>query len=61
MAVLMISFFSSLIMSLIEKGDIKGGIKYIPAFMVSSVIFYYIFLALFGYFFGGISPTGAIG
>jgi Flp pilus assembly protein TadB len=61
MAILMISFFSSLIMSLIEKGDIKGGIKYIPAFMVSSVIFYYIFLAAFGYFFGGISPTGGIG
>jgi pilus assembly protein TadC len=54
MAVLMISFFSSLIMSIIEKGDIKGGIKYIPAFMLSSVIFYYIFLAAFGYFFGGI-------
>ena len=58
-AVIMISFFSSLIMSLIEKGDIKGGIKYIPAFMISSVIFYYIFLAAFGYFFGGISPVGA--
>jgi len=57
-AILTISFFASLIMSLIEKGDIKGGIKYIPAFMVSSVIFYYIFLFAFGYFFGGISPTG---
>jgi pilus assembly protein TadC len=55
-AILTISFFSSLIVSLIEKGDLKGGIKYIPAFMVSSVIFYYIFLAAFGYFFGGISP-----
>jgi pilus assembly protein TadC len=55
-AILTVSFFASLIMSLIEKGDIKGGIKYIPAFMVSSVIFYYIFLAAFGYFFGGIGP-----
>jgi hypothetical protein len=43
-------------MSLIEKGDIKGGIKYIPAFMISSTIFYYIFLAAFGFFFGGIAP-----
>jgi len=54
LAILMISLFSSLIISLIEKGDIKGGIKYIPAFMISSVIFYYIFLAAFAYFFGGI-------
>jgi len=52
-AVLMIAFFSSLILSLIEKGDIKGGIKYIPAFMLSSVILYYLFLAIFGIFFGG--------
>jgi len=55
-AILLVSFFSSLIMSLIEKGDIKGGIKYIPAFMISSTIFYYIFLAAFGFFFGGIAP-----
>jgi len=54
LAVLMISLFSSLIISLIEKGDMKGGIKYIPAFMISSTILYYIFLAAFGYFFGGI-------
>ncbi|MGV8141409.1 MAG: type II secretion system F family protein [Candidatus Woesearchaeota archaeon] len=53
-SILMISFFSSLIMSLIEKGDIKGGIKYIPAFMISSTIFYQIFLAAFKIFFGGI-------
>jgi pilus assembly protein TadC len=58
-AVIITSFFSSLITSLIEKGDFKGGIKYIPVFMVSSVLFYFIFLAIFGYFFGGITPTGA--
>jgi len=55
---LMISFSRPLIISLIEKGDVKGGIKYIPAFMVSSIYFYFIFLAAFGYFFGGISPIG---
>jgi pilus assembly protein TadC len=55
-AILMISFFSSLITSLIEKGDIKGGLKYIPAFMISAIIFYYIFISAFGYFFGGIKP-----
>ncbi len=55
MTLLIISLFSALIISLIEKGDIKGGIKYIPAFMISSVLFYFIFLTAFSYFFGGIS------
>ena len=58
MALLIISFFASLIMSLIEKGDIKGGVKFIPVFMISSLIFYFIFLAIFGFFFGGISTVG---
>jgi hypothetical protein len=58
LALLTISFFASLIVSLIEKGDVKGGIKYIPVFIISSLVFYFIFLAIFGYFFGGISPTG---
>jgi hypothetical protein len=57
MALLIISFFSALIISLIEKGDIKGGVKYIPAFMMSSVMFYHIFLFVFGYFFGGIGGS----
>ncbi len=56
MAIILISFFSSILVSLIEKGDIKGGIKYIPAFLVSSILFYLLFLTVFGYFFGGISP-----
>ncbi|MGV8171406.1 MAG: type II secretion system F family protein [Candidatus Woesearchaeota archaeon] len=54
MAILLSSFFSALIVSLIEKGDIKGGIKYVPAFMVSSIIVYQVMLFVFGYFFGGV-------
>jgi archaeal flagellar protein FlaJ len=54
LTLMMASFFSALIVSLIEKGDIKGGIKYIPAFVVSSVVCYNIFLALFGVFFKGL-------
>jgi len=53
-AILVSSFFSALIVSLIEKGDVKGGIKYIPAFMVSSVITYQICLLIFGHFFGNV-------
>jgi archaeal flagellar protein FlaJ len=58
LAILMVSFFSSLIVSLIEKGDIKGGVKYIPAFMISSSIIYQIFLVVFGYFFAGLVGGG---
>jgi len=32
-----ISLFSSMIVSIIEKGDIKGGIKYIPIFVLGSL------------------------
>ncbi len=55
-AIVLISFFSSLLLSIIEKGDVRGGIKYIPTFIISSVVCYFIFLAVFGYFFGSIAP-----
>ena len=35
---------SSLIVSIIEKGNIKGGLKYIPMFLVTSIIIYWIAL-----------------
>lgn len=57
LAIIMSSLFSALIVSLIEKGDVKGGVKYIPAFIVSSILCYFIFLAVFGYFFGNVGYT----
>jgi hypothetical protein len=36
-----------MILSLIQRGDIKGGIKYIPAFGTVSVFVYYILARLF--------------
>jgi pilus assembly protein TadC len=45
-ALLIIAFFSSLIVSIIEKGSIKGGVKYIPIFIISSYVFYLICLKL---------------
>ncbi len=33
---------SSMIVSIIEKGNIKGGIKYIPMFVISSLVIYWI-------------------
>ena len=41
-----IAVFSSMIVSLISKGDIKSGLKYIPVFIIVSLINYEIFLWL---------------
>jgi len=45
-AIAIISVFTSMIISTIEKGDIKGGLKYIPLFLVVSLIMYFIFSIL---------------
>ena len=42
-AVSIISIFTSIIISIIEKGDIKGGIKYIPLFLIGSITLFLIF------------------
>ena len=47
------SFFSSIIISTIKKGNIKGGIKYIPAFMISSILLFMIVVKLFSLFVEG--------
>ncbi len=38
-----IAVFSAMIISIIKRGDIKGGVKYIPVFLVISLINYEIF------------------
>lgn len=45
-AIAIISVFTSMIISTIEKGDIKGGLKYIPLFLVVSLVLYFIFSIL---------------
>ena len=49
-----ISFFSSLIVSIVEKGNIKSGLKYIPIFLIGSLGFYFIFMSILGFVFSGI-------
>ncbi len=39
-ALLVISFFASLMISIIQTGTIKGGIKYVPMLMIGSFIIY---------------------
>lgn len=41
-----VSFFASLIVSIIQKGDIKAGVKYVPLFMAGSLVTYYILMQL---------------
>lgn len=55
LAISTISIFSSMIISIIEKGSIKGGLKYIPAFLVGSIIVYLVFSAILQAAFSGIA------
>jgi archaeal flagellar protein FlaJ len=50
----LIAFFSSMIVSIIEKGDIRGGIKYIPLFTVTALVLFGIFVNVFSGIFSGI-------
>jgi len=54
MALATIGICSSMIISIIEKGDIRGGLKYIPAFTFVSLFFYFIFMVILSSIFGGI-------
>ena len=53
-ALFIISLFSSMIVAIVEKGDIRGGIKYIPIFVCGSAIFYYLFMRVLSALFSGI-------
>ncbi|MGV8169402.1 MAG: type II secretion system F family protein [Candidatus Nanoarchaeia archaeon] len=52
LALAVISTFSAMILSIIQKGDIRGGIKYIPFFLAMSVMFYFIFVTVLSGVFG---------
>ena len=54
-ALLVISFFSSIIVSTVEKGNIKSGLKYIPIFLFGSLAFYWIFMKILSVFFSGLT------
>lgn len=55
LAIAIIAIFSSMIISTIEKGDLKGGIKYIPLFTVGGIIMYFIFAVILEKFMGGLA------
>jgi Flp pilus assembly protein TadB len=43
------SLFSAIIVSTIKKGNIKAGIKYIPAFMISALLLFFIVVKMFSF------------
>jgi len=53
-AILVISLFSSLIVSIVEKGNIKSGLKYIPIFLFSSLLLYFVFMKILSFVFSGL-------
>ncbi len=54
-ALAIIALFSSMIVSIVEKGNVKGGLKYIPFFLIGSAIMYLIMIKLLGFIFGGLT------
>ncbi|MBU1204708.1 MAG: type II secretion system F family protein [Nanoarchaeota archaeon] len=48
------SYFSSVIIATIKKGEIKAGVKYIPIFMISTIVLFLIFSVVIGKLFGSI-------
>ena len=53
-ALVVISLFSSMIVSIVEKGNIKSGLKYIPIFIMSSLALYFVFMKILGAVFKGL-------
>ncbi|MFT4310564.1 MAG: type II secretion system F family protein [Candidatus Woesearchaeota archaeon] len=53
-AIGLVALFSSLIVSIIERGTIRAGLKYIPIFFVGSLVVYFVFSAILGVLFSGI-------
>ena len=55
MAISVIGFFSSLMISLIQRGNILGGIVYIPFVILGALFFYFVFMNVADAVFGGLS------
>ena len=53
-AISIIAIFSSMIISTIEKGDIKGGIKFIPMFLVGALFMYFVLSVVISSLLGGV-------
>ncbi len=53
-AISIISIFASMIVSIIQKGDIKSGLKYVPIYWLSSIFVYVVASGVLSNIFSGI-------
>ncbi len=53
-AIAVISTFAAMINSIISRGDIKGGLKYVPVYFIVAIIVYSISTSLLGGLFSGL-------
>ena len=53
-ALVIISIFSSMIVSIIRRGSIKAGVAYIPIFIVSSLLLHFLFMIVLTRIFSGL-------
>ncbi len=53
-SLIIISFFASLIVSIISKGEMKAGVKYVPIFILGSVLSHLFFVKILTTMFGGL-------
>lgn len=53
-AIFVIALFSSLIVAIVEKGNMKSGLKYIPIYVFGSIGMYFIFMKVLGALLSGI-------
>ncbi len=53
-AVGMISFFASIIVSIISSGTVKGGIKLVPIYILGSILIYKVMMLVVGTMFKGL-------
>jgi len=58
LAITIISSTSAMIVSIIEKGNVMAGLKYIPLFLLTSLSLYFLFLKATGSIFGSIINFG---
>ena len=53
-SIFVIAFFSSLIVAIVEKGNMKSGLKYIPIYVFGSMAVYLFFMKMLGTLFAGV-------
>lgn len=54
LSVIIVAVLSSMIVSIVEKGNIRGGLKYIPIFSIGGLVCYFLFSLVLQAIFGSV-------